>query len=175
MAIIKSGNFSFSEPPLKNGDVVEGGNFSQLVPHTEICKGVTKITINGGNFVNCKPQDDWIINGGNWCQKEYCTNELPELIERGLTPCAVDCKHRSDEKIERVVDEDEFRKKKVEAKNAQLPILDNDLAIEKKVDADGVTSQTFKVSEYEYKQSIVSTGGKIRKRTFTYPVIKGVK
>ena len=175
MAIIKSGNFSFKEPPFKDGDVVEGGNFTQLVPHTEICSKVTKLTINGGNFVNCRPQDGWILNGGNWCQVEFCTNERPELVERGLTTCAADCKHQSPEKVERVVDEDEYRQKKLEAKDITKPITDDDLVVEKAVDADGVTVQVFKVSEHEHKSGLVSTGGRIRKRKHVYEAVVEVE
>jgi len=166
--IWKSGNYSFKEPPFKDGDVVEGGNFTQLAPHTEICKAVTKLTVNGGNFVNCRPQDGWTLNGGNWCQIDFCTNERPELIERGLQPCATDCKHRSSEKIEREVDEEEYREKKIEVKDIKLPITDDDLAIEKSVNADGITVQKFRVSEYEHKSGLISTGGRIRKRLHVY-------
>ena len=158
MAIIKSGNFSFKEPPFKDGDVVEGGNYTQLVPYTDICKDIKTLTVNGGNFINCKPQDGWIINGGNWCQVEFCSQDRPELIERGLTPCAADCGHKSKDKIEREVDEIEYRKKSAEANDIKSAITIEDLSIDKSVDADGVTVQVFKVSEYEYKPSIVQKG-----------------
>ena len=158
MAIIKSGNFSFKEPPFKNGDIVEGGNYSQLTPHTEICKNVTILTVNGGNFCNCKPQDGWILNGGNWCQIEFCTHDRPELIEKGLTPCVADCGHKSKDKIERDVDEPEYRKKAAEVQDIKSSITAEDLSIDKTVDTDGVTVQKFKVSEYEYKPSIVQKG-----------------
>jgi hypothetical protein len=161
-------NFSFKDPPFKDGDVIEGGNYTQLVPHTLICEGVKNLTINGGNFVNCKPQPGWILNGGNWCQVEYCSHERPDLIIEGLDLCVENCKHRSAEKVERDVDEAEYRKKKLEAKDAELPITDGDLSVEKAADVDGVTVQVFKVSEYEYKSPLVSTGGRIRKRLHDY-------
>jgi len=154
----KHGNYSFRDPPFKDGDVVEGGNYCQLEPGTAICAAVETLTIIGGNFVNCIPQAGWTVTGGNWCQIGYCTHDRPELIDKGLKPCADDCEHRSAAKVERAVDEREYRDKLAEAKDIAKPIQLADLAVEKSVDADGVTLQAFKVSEYEYKSTVTQTG-----------------
>ena len=145
------------EPPFKNGDVVESGNFIQLRPNTEICKDVTDLTINGGLFTNCKPQASWTINGGNWCQQEFCSHARPDLLAFGLVECGDDCGHRSEAKVEREVDEDEFRRKRKE-------LAARDLAIDETVDADGVSRQVFKVTEFEYNNKLISTGSRVRKR-----------
>ena len=163
----KHGNYSFREPPFKDGDVVEGGNYCQLRPGTAICAAVTKLTITGGNFVNCIPQPGWTCTGGNWCQIEHCTHDRPELIDKGLKVCAEDCEHRSAAKVERVVDEREYRDKLTEAKDIAKPIQLADIAVEKSIDADGVTLQAFKVSEYEYKSKVVSGGSAVRKGNWT--------
>ena len=94
MAIIKRGNFSFSDPGDKVPDAstIEGGNFSQLEPDTAIMVGKT-LTINGGNFVNVRRDANWIIKGGNWCQVERCSHLHPEWVERGLSECAENCGH----------------------------------------------------------------------------------
>ncbi len=86
-------NYSFKEPEdIKNNKVIEFGNFSQLIPNTEIMKDLT-LTIKGGNFTNVKKQPGWIIKGGNFTQINRCTHLHPELIKLGLKECEVKCKH----------------------------------------------------------------------------------
>ena len=87
-------NYSFTDPGdvIPDGSIIDSGNFSQLVPGTEIMKGKT-LTINGGNFTNVQVQPEWTVNGGNWTQKSFCTNLNPSLIDKGLTECAVECSH----------------------------------------------------------------------------------
>ena len=94
MATIERGNWSFSDPgdDISSGDIINGGNFSQLEPETEILVGKT-LTINGGNWTNVKAQQNWTINGGNWKQFDFCTHEMPFLIERGVTECVENCAH----------------------------------------------------------------------------------
>lgn len=147
MAVWKSGNWSFAEPPFADGDTVKGGNCSQLLPNTEICKTVKNLTITGGNFCNCKPQPTWTITGGNWCQKSFCSHEHPEWVARGLPVCAEDCLHR-DGAVKQWVDipEDEYRREKnsVAADKPAAQVL-------KAVDADGVTVQRFQKSVFVYR------------------------
>lgn len=94
MATIESGNWSFRDPgdDIPDGSVINGGNFSQLVPNTEILVGKT-LTINGGNFTNVKPQATWTINRPTWTQKSFCSHLHPEWIALGMTECAENCSH----------------------------------------------------------------------------------
>ena len=94
-------NYSYKDPgeAIPDGSTIEGGNFTQLEPGTEIMVGKA-LTINGGNFTNVAVQPEWTINGGNWTQVSRCTNLHPELIGRGLTACPEACEH--------VVDTDEI-------------------------------------------------------------------
>jgi len=101
MSTIQRGNWSFKDPgdDIPDGSIIDGGNFSQLVPDTPILVGKT-LTINGGNWVNVRRDDAWTVNGGNWCQLERCSNLHPEWVAKGLTECAENCSH--------VVDTDEI-------------------------------------------------------------------
>ena len=87
-------NYSFTDPSdkIEDGAVIDSGNFTQLVPGTEILKG-KKLTINGGNWTNVKKQPEWTVNGGNWTQVSRCSHLHPQLIEQGLTPCQENCSH----------------------------------------------------------------------------------
>lgn len=85
-------NYSFQDPDIPNGSIINEGNFVQLVPDTEILVGKT-LTINGGNFCNVKPQPEWTINGGLWISKDFCSHLHPQWIEHGLTECATECTH----------------------------------------------------------------------------------
>jgi hypothetical protein len=91
-------NYSFQDPDLPDGTVINGGNFTQFLPNTEIMVGKT-LTINGGNFVNVKKQPTWTINGGNWTQIDRCSHLNPKLIALGLPVCAADCKHKVGEDV----------------------------------------------------------------------------
>jgi hypothetical protein len=163
MADFASKDYAFQDPPFKDGDVIEGGNFTQLLPATEICKDVKTLTINGGNFVNCIPQPGWTINGGNWAQKGFCSHKLPGFVRHGLPECGDDCEHQSAEKESERVTEEEYRNLKREAEDIQSPVEDKDLSVVKPVDADGVTLQEFRISRYGYTDTTVSGGGKIKK------------
>ena len=149
MAIIKSGNWSFRDPgkDVPDGSVIEGGNFSQLVPGTEILKGKT-LAIRGGNWVNVKKQPEWEVHGGNWAQVERCSNVHPEWVERGLKPCAPDCKHRSNDKewitLGSAAD---FRKEKAS-------LTAEDVEVNNHTDVDGVIGQTFRVRKYVYLDQV---------------------
>lgn len=87
-------NYSFTDPVeyFKNGDVINGGNFSQLVPNTEIMAGLT-LTINGGNFTNVKKQAGWTVTGGNWTQVSRCSHVNQSWVSKGLSECSVECSH----------------------------------------------------------------------------------
>lgn len=87
-------NYSFQDPiaDFKNGGVITAGNFTQLIPNTEILKGLT-LTIEGGNFTNVKVQPEWTVTGGNWTQISRCSHVHPDWIEKGLPECSVECSH----------------------------------------------------------------------------------
>jgi len=88
----KMANYSFQDPALLKGSVVDSGNFTQAVPNTEIMTDKT-LTINGGNFTNVKKQPEWKINGGNWTQIDFCSHLHPEFVGKGLPECGTECKH----------------------------------------------------------------------------------
>lgn len=85
-------NYSFQDPDIPDGSTIDGGNFSQLEPDTEIMKGKT-LTINGGNFCNVKLQPEWTINGGLWINKSFCSHENPRWVDYGLAECETECSH----------------------------------------------------------------------------------
>ena len=138
-------NFSFREPPFQEHAVVDGGNFMQIQPDTEICKTIVNLTITGGNFTNCKAQPTWNVTGGNWTQIKWCSHEHPRLIEKGLPECEVDCVHKSKDKVSTLVSEEEYRKAKEEGLTVN---------INKYNDLDGVTIQEFEVEDWEYTSKV---------------------
>lgn len=147
MSIIRQGNFCFREPPFEEGDVIKGCNCSQLVPNTAICAHILKLTIDGGNFVNCKPQPTWIVTGGNWAQKSMCSHEHAEWERWGMAQCAEDCSHRSAAKEWVEVDEEEFH----ELKHAALEPSTPKHKIVEAEDSHGVKTQTFEKEVYVYE------------------------
>ena len=90
-------NYSFKEPgdAIPDGSVIDSGNFSQLVPGTEIMVGKI-LTINGGNFTNVQVQPEWTVNGGNWTQVSRCSNLHPNWVAKGLAECPVECEHMTE-------------------------------------------------------------------------------
>ncbi|KKM07841.1 hypothetical protein LCGC14_1729890 [marine sediment metagenome] len=146
MAVVTTGNWSFEQPPFRDGDVIEGGNCSQLVPDTEICAGVTDLTINGGNFVNCKPQSTWTINGGNWAQIQRCSHVHPEWIAKGLPADKEDCIHRDGDTKQWVeIDEKEYREH-----YASVSATKPQVRVAKEEDGQGVTLQRFEKEVFVY-------------------------
>lgn len=136
------GNWSFQEPPFRDGDVIESANCSQHTPETEVCKDVRDLKIIGGNFVNVKMQATWAIEGGNHCQLSRHVDE-ERAKAWGLPPCKADCEHRSAAKEWVEVDVDEFRE-------AKASMSERDVKIEGEPDDDGVREQIFKKLVYTY-------------------------
>jgi hypothetical protein len=87
---VTRGNWSWREPELKDGDVVTGGNFSQAMPGTVICKDVEDLTILGGNFTNCVAQPSWIVRGGNWNQVDFEAMDAAEAAGKATVAAAVE-------------------------------------------------------------------------------------
>ena len=161
MATLTHGNYSFSEPPFKDGDVVQPApgqavNCRQLYPDTEICKDVKTLTIYNGDFVNCKPQPTWIVLGGNWRQVDYCSHDNPGLVAKGLTPCAEDCSHRTGDPVWVDVSEEELREKQASIRDKLKPDVKEELRITDTKDADGVQGdQKFEVLRHDYKSELL--------------------
>lgn len=91
-------NYSYQDPDLPDGSVIESGNFTQLLPNTEIMKGKILI-INGGNFTNVKRQPEWTVNGGNWSQIDWCSHLNPSKVEKGLPECESECRHMTSKEV----------------------------------------------------------------------------
>lgn len=146
---IKRGNWSFKDPDddIPTGSIIDGGNFSQLVPGTVILEG-KKLTINGGNWINVKQDANWIITGGNWAQIERCSHKHPEWTDIGLKKCPQNCKHQSATQEWQEIDVIEFK----EVKNV---LSTNEVKIEEIEDDDGVKTQLFKKKVYVYADNVV--------------------
>jgi len=140
------GNYSFKDPPLKEGDTVSGGNYSQAVSGTEICEGVKNLTITGGNFTNCKRQDSWKVSGGNWAQIDFCSNNHPDM---GLEECSENCRHRSEEMVLCDIEDSEIRKRKMRG-HSLLSIKSNP-----ERDSDGVLVIRHTVEKYKYTDKVL--------------------
>ena len=86
-------NFHNKQPVFTDGQVITEGNYSQLLPNTEIAVGVKGLIIEGGNFLNCKLPADATINGGLHVQRDSCYHLHPEL---DLPVEDANCKHVTD-------------------------------------------------------------------------------
>ena len=146
--IYERGIWSFEEPPFEDGDIINGCNVSQLAPDTVICAGL-RVTINGGNWVNVKPDPLWTINGGNWTQVDRCSHLYPKWVKRGLPKCAERCKHMQGAGKQTVeIPEEEFRQLK----------RDGDLTLQAETlapDADGVPVVKLTKEAYVYQDNRV--------------------
>jgi len=95
MATIERGNWSLRDPgdDIPDGSTINGGNFSQAVPDTEILAGKT-LTINGGLWCNVAVDPAWTVNGGNWTPTSRCAYVHPEWVEKGFLDAEVEnCPH----------------------------------------------------------------------------------
>ncbi len=70
-----------------NGDTVEGHNFTQKYPHTDIGAGVTGLKFKNCNLVNCDIPADATVESCNTTQISRC-GWLNDGYE-----CAVNCEH----------------------------------------------------------------------------------
>jgi len=96
---------SFRKVKLEGGDVLEGIDFQQAYPHTEMAKGVECLTLRNC----CTRNTDWPestklenCTGG---QISLCSHLNPKLVEKGvLKECRVDCKHVVEKVAEIVIE-----------------------------------------------------------------------
>lgn len=79
------------EYDFKDGDVVEGGNISQLRPKTLVTNA--RVTFRGVNCTNVLAPNA-AFDDCNTAQIDFCTNANPAWIDMGLEPCGPDCKHK---------------------------------------------------------------------------------
>ena len=90
-------NYAFTSrtplPEPKNGEVFEYANFTQMLPNTEIFKGVTGLTFKDCNLTNCKLPEDAKVESCLRVQVEFCTNLHPEWVAKGLIECETNCSH----------------------------------------------------------------------------------
>lgn len=91
-------NWSLKDPgdDIKDGSVINSGNFTQMYPDTPIMQG-KKLTINGGNWTNVRKDPAWTITGGNWTQIDRCSHVNPKFLKQGLSECGADCRHKVDQ------------------------------------------------------------------------------
>ena len=155
MSTIASCNYAFQDPPLHDGDIVHGGTFIQALPGTEIAKGVKVLTIEGGNWINVKPQPTWVIKGGNWAQKDFSPKKHAEWVKAGHLAAdpkdLEDVKHRSKAKQWKEIQDHDY-KKFVDDGDAATMVAAGILRIGTKVkDESGLTEQRAEVLEYDYE------------------------
>jgi len=87
-------NYSFKPmPDVPENKTFTQDNFYQLRPDTEIFAGVTGLKFIRCNLTNCKIPVDAEIISCRHAQLEFCTNRRPDLIDRGLEACEVECEH----------------------------------------------------------------------------------
>lgn len=157
--IYKNKNFSFKDPKCNDGDTFEQCNLTQASPNTEICVGKKELRFIRCNLVNCQVPIDSVIDRCNVAQISRCTHENPNLIDKGVSACAEDCTHRvGDTKQSVEITEDEYRKLKEEERVESKTI--EGLTVDKTVDSDGVTQQTFKRDIYVYEDKYLGKGAK---------------
>lgn len=78
-----------------SGDVFVGCNLSQSNPHTKIFDGISGITFESCNLVNCDLPDNSIVNKCLNIHKSMCSHIHQNRVESGeIDPCNVDnCEH----------------------------------------------------------------------------------
>jgi len=157
----------FNDPSdmIPNGSIINEGNFMQANPGTEICKDVKDVIVNGGNWTNCKIPESWIINGGNWVQKEFCSHQYPDWIDKGLNVCSEDCSHKSNEKEWIEITEKEYIELvdvKSEALKTDKEYIDIKI-INQTDSATLLTKQTTEKLIYTYADAVTKSGSSAKK------------
>jgi len=100
MVIIKNKNYSLdriSNLIVSDGDTIEDCNLMQLTTNTSICAGITGLTFQGCNLLNCSVPGDAVVENCLIINKSFCSHLHPDW---DLTPCIENCSH--------VVDTDEI-------------------------------------------------------------------
>lgn len=96
-ASVAFGNYAFkTDMTAENGTVFKRENFCQVMPGTEIFKGVTGLTFDNCNLINCKVPADAIVKECNTSQISFCSHQHPEFVNKGLPVCVTECSHMVD-------------------------------------------------------------------------------
>lgn len=83
-------NWSFSQPPLSDGDEIVNCNLQQFAPNTPIATGVTGLIFRDCNLVNCLLPEGSVAIGCNMTQIDRCSRNWPSVAAE---PCGEDCRH----------------------------------------------------------------------------------
>ena len=92
MSNYSHGRLSNWEP--SNGDTVEGHNFTQKYPHTDIGVGVTGLKFKDCNLVNCDIPADATVEGCNTTQISRCGH-----LNDNYTCTSDECEHMTSKDI----------------------------------------------------------------------------
>jgi hypothetical protein len=82
-------------PNIVDGDVLDDSNLSQVVP-TLLFDGIKNLTFNNCNLLNVQldPDAGHVVDDCLWIEKDFCSNNHPQMIEWGLPECDDNCKHK---------------------------------------------------------------------------------
>jgi hypothetical protein len=83
-------NWSFTDPPMANGDIADRCNCAQKYPGTSICNGVSGLQFIESNLVNCEVPADAVLVDCNNAQIDYCYWLHPDM---GLPTESENCRH----------------------------------------------------------------------------------
>lgn len=90
-------NYSFKTgndlPEIPDNKTFEMCNFYQALPNTEIFVGVTGLTFVKCNLTNCTIPADTVTISCREVQYNFCTNLRPDLVDKGVPECEVECDH----------------------------------------------------------------------------------
>lgn len=87
-------NYAFKPmPEVPEDKIFIEYNFYQLRPETEIFAGITGLKFIRCNLTNCKIPVDAELVSCRHVQYNFCTNLRPDLVDRGLSPCEIECEH----------------------------------------------------------------------------------
>jgi len=88
-------NYSFQQPPdIPDNSIIDGGNYTQSVPHTKIYEGITGLIFRNCNLVNCDVPPDAIVENCNTKQVGFCSHLHPKMLEHGyISKCSISCQH----------------------------------------------------------------------------------
>ena len=82
-------------PNIVDGDVLDDSNLAQVVP-TLLFDGIKNLTFKNSNLLNVQldPDAGHVVDDCLWIEKDFCSNNHPEMVEWGLPQCDDNCKHK---------------------------------------------------------------------------------
>ena len=84
-------NQRYKKPVLDNNDVLEGVDFTQILPETEVAQGVESVTFKNCIMINCLKPENGDTFDCNFSEVSFCSNVHSEL--KDTIGCDVICKH----------------------------------------------------------------------------------